>query len=730
MPDGEWFAFMFAERSQQNTPLIDRVASSKDLPTLPGLLIKLIEICNLEDTSFRDVAEIIEKDPSLCSKVLKLVNSAYTGLYRKVESIESGIVVVGMDAIKNIAVSTGVYQAFKRIDGNGTFNLKAFWWHSLMCAVTARLIANRVRYGSPEDAFLSGLVHDLGKLAIWANCPQEYSSVLETAGGDPELLLSEEEGLGGTHAVVGSWLLQQWKLPTFMADAVLYHHELPKRILHSLPLVRIIFLANLISTPTVGLDKKCKVAKELFGFSSSDVEALFYKAEKEVIEVADSLEIEIEADKGLTDRDSKKDLDQAKAMARRIRDISLLYGTARNFLEAHSETEILRVARHGLQILFDVHDLFLFIYDGTTNLLVGADGREGREHLKFDLVVPFEEQASLPAKCLATRRSMNSFSPENEKAATIADEQLIRATGKEGILCLPMTAHNRPVGIIVLGVNKSDFRHLSERTDLLNMFACQAAAAVYAFQLREAQSHLVQTERLDAATTVAQKVIHEANNPLGIIKNYLQILRMKLDEDHPAHEDLKIIRDEIDRVVQIIGRLSDFSAIRRAHKDQVDLNSLLADLARLTGESLKQLRNINLELDLDPSLPAMQSDKAALKQVFINLMKNAVEAVSPGGNIIIKTRCLPSRSEVIEDKSRDSYPSYAEVTFTDNGPGVPDELRARIFEPYVTTKSKEHGGLGLSIVHNLVSELKGTIRFESDKETGTTFKIVLPIHSG
>ena len=227
-----------------------------------------------------------------------------------------------------------------------------------------------------------------------------------------------------------------------------------------------------------------------------------------------------------------------------------------------------------------------------------------------------------------------------------------------------------------------------------------------------------------------KKVVHEANNPLGIIKNYLQISRMKFDEDHPVHEDLRIIKDEIDRVVQIMGQLSDFSAIRRPHKDPVDLNSLLADLARLTGESLKQFRNINLDLDLDPSLPALYSDKAALKQIFINLVKNAVEAVPAGGNITIKTRCLTPRSEAIADKSQDTYPGYVEITFADSGPGIPDEVKSRIFEPYVTTKSKGHGGLGLSIVHNLVSEIKGSIRFESDKETGTTFKIVLPFRNG
>ena len=421
------------------------------------------------------------------------------------ESIESGIIMLGMDAIRNMAISTGVYQAFNRIDGGATFNLKAFWWHSLMCAVTARLIAIRMDYGSPEDAFLSGLVHDLGKLTIWANFPEEYSNVLKTAGGGPELLLAEEEGLGGTHTVVGSWLLQQWKLPTFMADAVLYHHELPKRILHSLPLVRIIFVANLISTPGIGVDKKIEVAKDLLGFSSSEVEALFSEAEIEVVDVAKFMEIEIEADKGLTDQDSQADVDRAEAMARRIRDVSLLYGTARNFLEAHNEIEILGVARQGIQILFDVHDLFLFVYDESTNLLVGTDGCDGREHLKFDLVVPFEEQASLPAKCLATRTPMDSFSPEYGGIATIADEQLIRATGKEGMFCLPMTAHQKPVGVIVLGVNKSDCRRLSEGSNLLNMFACQAAAAVYSNQLRESQAQMVQKERLAAATAVAEK---------------------------------------------------------------------------------------------------------------------------------------------------------------------------------------------------------------------------------
>ena len=515
-----------------------------------------------------------------------------------------------------------------------------------------------------------------------------------------------------------------------MADAVLYHHEPPKRILHSLPLVRIIFVANLISTPGIGVDKKFEVAKDLLGFSSSEVQAFFSEAEIEVVDVAKSMEIEIEADKGLTDQDSQADVDQAEAMAQRIRDVSLLYGTARNFLEAHNEIEILGVARQGIQILFDVHDLFLFVYDESTNLLVGTDGCDGREHLKFDLVVPFEEQASLLAKCLATRTPMDSFSPEYGGIATIVDEQLIRATGKEGMFCLPMTAHQKPVGIIVLGVNRSDCRRLSEGSNLLNMFACQAAAAVYSNQLRESQAQMVQKERLAAATAVAKKVVHEANNPLGIIKNYLQISRMKFDEDHPVHEDLRIIKDEIDRVVQIMGQLSDFSAIRRPHKDPVDLNSLLADLARLTGESLKQFRNINLDLDLDPSLPSLYSDKAALKQIFINLVKNAVEAVPAGGNITIKTRCLTPRSEAIADKWQDTYPGYVEIAFADSGPGIPDEVKSRIFEPYVTTKSKGHGGLGLSIVHNLVSEIKGSIRFESDKETGTTFKIVLPFRNG
>jgi len=289
------------------------------------------------------------------------------------------------------------------------------------------------------------------------------------------------------------------------------------------------------------------------------------------------------------------------------------------------------------------------------------------------------------------------------------------------MLCLPMIAHKQFVGMIALGIDEAQFSGLSEEMNLLTIFTNQAALAVDAENVRQTQANLIQSERLTASAAIAKKVAHEVNNPLGIIKNYLKILGTKLDEDSPAQEEIRIIKEEIDRVSAIIRELSDFSEPRVRQKELVDINTLISDLIKITHEPLLLQSGIKSHLNLESSLPSLMTNKNSLKQVFINLIKNAVEAMSEGGNLYINTR------RVSTSTGNKSENAAVEVSIIDDGPGIPDSTRSRLFEPFISSKGKEHSGLGLSIAYNIIRKLNGTMTCESEETKGTTFKIVLPV---
>ena len=227
---------------------------------------------------------------------------------------------------------------------------------------------------------------------------------------------------------------------------------------------------------------------------------------------------------------------------------------------------------------------------------------------------------------------------------------------------------------------------------------------------------------MGASSDIARKVVHEVNNPLGIIKNYLKILSMKLSSQDTAQEEIKILNEEIDRIGHILQTLTTFSEDKILDIKSVDINTLLSDIVRITQEPLSKRAGVDIYLDLDEDLPAVMAEEGKLKQVFINLIKNAAEAMPGGGNLYIKTQHIYNR---IKGEAKEKSHGYVEIIFSDDGPGIPPEVKSRLFEPFVSSKD-DHSGLGLSIVHNLIKLFDGVITCESEEGKGTTFKIDLP----
>jgi HD-like signal output (HDOD) protein/signal transduction histidine kinase len=705
-------------------PLFDKIKISKNLPTLPHILLRLIDACNDSDNTISEISKIIDKDSSLSARVMKMVNSAYLGLPVRVTGVEQALLLLGTETVKNIAVSAAVSQVFATTKSDDLFKLKQFWYHSLLCATLSELVARKTSYSAPDEAFLAGLLHDIGKLILWVNFPNDYAQVLHLAADRAALLEQEQKRLGTTHSAVGAWMIERWNLQSFMADAVLFHHEPTEKILDALPLVKIVFLANLLSSHLDSDDDiGIKTAEALFGFSRADVETLLARGKENVESVAQSLGIEIQLPTNQESLGHQKELD----LLRNVRDVSLLQGTLQNLLEASGEEAILDIVKQGVQVLFDVHDVIFLLYHADEDALVGKGGlNPPRNSLVKEMEISLETRHCLPVKCLEQKRPLDSFGHLKEVDLTILDRQLVRLLNKDGMLCLPMFAYDKGVGVIILALDKAGFAALLNRMNLLSMFARQSALALYADGVRQTQAKVVQTERLAAASALAKKVAHEVNNPLGIIKNYVKILGLKLPSQDPAQGELKIISEELDRVSLIVNRLSDFSEPEAMQKEPVNINALLTDLMKIMQKPLMVKANINTHLDLEPSLPTIFSEKNPLKQVFINLIKNAVEAMPEGGNLVVST----AHTQGIGTDGSDKAPGKketVEICISDEGRGIPEAIRTRLFEPFVTSKRGEHAGLGLSVAYGIIKELKGTITCHSGATAGTTFKVVLPV---
>ena len=708
--------------------ILHKIRHTKNLPSLPQVLLQLIDACNDPDTPLHELSEIIAKDPALASKVLRLVNSAYVGIMDPVTSLEKAVVYLGAATIKNIAISASVLQAFSGTKSSSVFNLGHFWWHSFMCASLARGMAKKAGFKNPEEAFLAGLLHDIGKLVLWQYFPKEYGKILEDADSDPIRLPEREAALGANHAEVGAWLARQWQIDTFMADAVAYHHETVGDILNAFPLVKIVYVANRFSQSAAekALPTDAEVAEAAFGFTVSQMETLVAGARDEVVAVAEVLDIPVSPPPGLeTGYPSKAD----DALFIEIKNISLLYGTLENLLKADGRDAILLVVERGLRIVFDVQSLFFFLYDPESERLVGyaSEARPDRHRIR-DLTLSGTGAACLPTKSLAEQKILDSFDSLDSSGASqlsIADQQLIRLLGAEGMLCVPLTVYHQWVGTIVMGVESAWASRFAAQEKLLQMFANHAAVCLYIEDFKQKQAKKIQTERMEAVSLMARKVVHEANNPLGIIKNYLKILGLKLPERHPAQEDIGIIGKEIDRVFQIVRRLNRFSQPELHTEQSVDVNRLFTEQLKLLRESILTTAGIYDHLSLEPKLPRVAADENSLKQVFLNLIKNAAEVMPNGGNLYIRTQFTQDKRSHLGPEPAPS--GVVEITIKDDGPGIPDDIRSRLFEPFTSSKAGDHRGLGLSVVHNIIKEHNGSITCESDSEIGTCFTILLPV---
>jgi len=229
-------------------------------------------------------------------------------------------------------------------------------------------------------------------------------------------------------------------------------------------------------------------------------------------------------------------------------------------------------------------------------------------------------------------------------------------------------------------------------------------------ELRLTHENMVRAETLAAIGTLSAGVSHEISTPLNTILGYTQLVASELNDDSPIKKDLQIIEQEVVRCKRIVQGLLDFARSPRYEEKLTDMNRILNETLTLLDYQ-PSMKRIVIKKDMESNINQVEADQLQLKQVFINIILNAVQAMPEGGELKITTRNINNGIE---------------VAISDTGIGIPEAERKKIFQPFYTTK-RDGTGLGLSISYSIIKEHGGEIYVDSEIGKGTTFRIFLPV---
>jgi len=308
----------------------------------------------------------------------------------------------------------------------------------------------------------------------------------------------------------------------------------------------------------------------------------------------------------------------------------------------------------------------------------------------------------------------------------LADCQVRHLLGSSEMLCIPVNGRQKTRGLLVIGFNGQHMQfqdnHLETFIKITDYVGMRLDDLVRPGSPKADVANA--TISRDLAT---RKMIHEVNNPLSIIKNYLGVLKVKLPESHSVQNETGIIEEEIDRIGAILSHYADF-ATTNDRIESIDVNALIVEQIAFMEASLNPSSALSFNTHLDSMLPRLSSNKGKLKQVLLNLLLNAAEAMPTGGNVLIQTQFVPA-SVIGNDNFLLNISGKIQIIIKDDGPGIPEDIKANLFQPFKTSKADNTSGLGLSIVYNLLLELNGTITCDSSKTEGTLFSLTFPVHA-
>jgi signal transduction histidine kinase len=642
------------------------IASDLQLPSLPEVILRALDACH-SGQSYREISRIVAADTALITRLLALTSSALYHRATPSHSVEQALLRLGTRKFQTLLLTSALRQLMFELGGDEWQQLRDFWRHSLTTALTAKTLATLTRYPEPEEAFLLGMVHNIGELiAIKTPCPERKQ----------ELLNQQND--------IAAGLVWSWGLGTMAADAMRYQQALPGQLRDAGHLVKVISLSTRLAlSDAAGVG----AAATIFGLQEDLTREINKKISEEVASVAESLGIPLETD--YDGREATRQLNQRLLEHTMVRTaLALPSSGPENMATLVSEAASSLTLITGLPVLcFSRQGEDLVLRSGTCRQL--------------------PELSINPASgdsALTTALRTDSTTTMDQAEPTVLDQQLCSLLGAPSLLALPVATGT---SVFVIGI---DDQTLVGARNLGELFTRQLSAV-----LEQSSADSLGSEQ-QMVNDRLRRQVHEVSNPLTIIRQYLFQLRSRL-QDSTVQDELNIIQEELDRAGNLLLQISQHTA--EATGSGTDLNEQLTGLGRILQDSLFHDDHRELHLNLCNADTRVQAAPSAVRQIVLNLVRNASEGFDDRSGTVTLSTTAP----LFQNRRR-----WVELQVADNGPGIPEPLQRRLFEPVNSTKGDGHSGLGLSIVKQLIDDMEGIIACHTG-QGGTAFRILLPAAS-
>jgi len=709
-----------------------------DLPTLPEIAVRVFRLADAPHVQLGELAELIESDPALTGKILRLANSAQLGMVRPVTTVMRAVATMGLAAVKSAVLSIGVFEAFE--GGQAAADRKPLWVHSLGVACGAADLARLTSRIDPELAFAAGLLHDIGKIGIAAVAKADYEELADRArAARVHVERLERERFGIDHIECGRMLARRWTLPRVLEQVVRWHEPFTEAGFLEAgekALVEMVQLAGaLAGEQNIGLttdmttSDTSTLAKEL-GVDAEVVETVRQGLGSGIEQRARILGLDVEEHEIYVDAVRRanaqlgklyEELDQARrAGERRADHFAGLHLTHKVIHPGMTPGEILGIMVSNACGLFGLARAMMYYHE--------PNGREvhafscGRGEDARDVSFEIDNAEGGSAEKLARAAIERLFAGEWEGA-------------EERFTLIPMKLREGTIGgLAACGegiLNDAEFASLSDLEALVDLGALaldrsrlntrldSALETVLAAQRdkRQLQREVRESEKLAALGRMAAGAAHEMNNPLAIISGRAQMLKRK-EREPKGTRALETIIDQCERLSHIISDLLGYARPASPHFTLVSVQEALSRVAGLMEPELGQ-GEVGLTVQVDPATPAeFKADEKQLEQVLMNFIRNARQAIEEKGErgqIELLARC-------------DESGEYVVIEVRDTGVGIDPEDAPHIFEPFYSTKEAGRGtGLGLSIAASIVSHHGGFVRVESEPGVSTTMYSYWPV---
>lgn len=692
-----------------------------ELPFSERVLVRLLALLQDPGRSPAELSRVVLCDPALTVHLLAagepMVRDAAPGW------IDRRLAALGPEALYVLALHRSGATLRAGVT-DARFALERVRGRALLCAEAARVLA-REAGEAVENAHLAGLLASVGRLVLLATVGERYQRLLEISRRDEDLLAGERDLAGTTHTAEGARWLADAGLPAFVVDAVAYAQE-PAELLEDAPaVVRIVRVATALATQGAS-DEAQSLGMRLLGLEGHTVRALSEEASGSATGNAAGVPIEpaakgVSLHQSLFEASSDRTLHgvgrtrpaEPWALVTAFADSALRLALERAFAGITGRSEALARLRRLVRLTTGARRIVILAADPVRRRLVV----EAPEAFAADAAAPvitLPGSTSVLARAWRDRNLVRVDAPALE-AGPVVDRVVARMLECDGLLCLPLGQGDPALGILAVAAPGGRLGFPADERLLERLAGC-ARDAVAAADRQAAEAERVRRELAERYRHLGRGLVHEAGNPLGIVRNYLKLMADKLADAEGVRPELEIVNQELDRVVGILRRMSDPLAADAAGPGRLDLNAVVTELMKLSRDTLFAPRGIEVVQQFDAALPPLQLDPVAVKQVTLNVLRNAADAMPGGGRLGVMTA----------DQVNLGGAMYVLLQVTDTGGGVEPAVLERLFQEEGSTKGEGHEGIGLAVSATLLRAMGGQIMCRSSPSRGSIFLVLLP----